>query len=191
MKVRWLVGCCAAAALAGCGSTQPRAGSMAGCGGGGAGAGCGGGDCPTAAAIATPVGGEMSAATREALAAALADERRARAFYQAVLDRHGRVMPFANIVNAEVMHARHVADLMTARGLEVPPDAQVFPAGEVPDTVAACCEMAMQAEIDNVALYDRWLDKIDDDSVREVLGRLRWMSQERHLPAFERFAGRG
>ena len=191
MRVRWIIGCCAVVALAGCGSTQPRAGSMAGRGVGcGGGMGVGWGGCLAPAANAAPVGGEVSAATRDALYAALADERRSRALYQAVLDRHGRVMPFANIVNAEVMHARHVADLMTARGIEIPPDTQAFEASGMPDSVAACCEMAMQAEIDNVALYDRWLTRVDDRAVREVFTHLRWMSQERHLPAFSRHAGR-
>ena len=183
----------------GCGSTQTRTaagpgGCGAGCGamtGGGVGGGAGSGGCVGVGASAAPVSGGVSSGTRDALYAALADERRARAFYQAVLDKHGRVMPFANIVRAESMHAQHVVDLMEARGLDVPADTATFPADDVPGTVAECCVMAMEAEVDNVALYDEWLARVDDESVRAVFERLQWMSQERHLPAFERHAGRG
>jgi rubrerythrin len=176
---------------AGCASSPTRVGqSPPPPGGCAAMAGTGQGACPTGAAVAAPAAAELSDATRDALLAALADERRARAFYLAVLERHGRVMPFANIVNAEARHAQLVADLLTARGCEAPADTATFPASEVPDTIAACCDAAAQAEIDNMALYDELLPTLNDDGVRQVFLQLQWASRERHLPAFQRFASR-
>ena len=90
----------------------------------------------------------------EAVLLALDDERKARAFYLAVLARHGDVRPFVNIAPAEQRHAGHLIAILEARGVPVPPDLHDPGAIEVPDTRQACCELAAQSERDNVALYD-------------------------------------
>lgn len=122
---------------------------------------------------------------REALDEAIADEYKARAFYQATLDRFGTVRPFSNIVTAETRHAEMVANLYIKYGLPVPEDTY---AGKVaaPDSLLAACEAGVRAEIENKELYDRLLPNVSEPEIRATLERLRDASQNNHLPAFQR-----
>ena len=145
-----------------------------------------------AVALTLPLAaGELSPSTREALLAALDDERRAQATYHAILDRFGDVMPFAHIVQAEGRHAAEVIVLLEAYGVPVPADPWPEREIEVPDTLQAACAAGVESEIANVALYDRWLETIDEPDIRTTFERLRMMSQERHLRAFTRCAEGG
>lgn len=127
------------------------------------------------------------AATADALRAALADERRAKAWYEAVMDRHGRVRPFSNIVRAEERHAELVARLMERYSVAIPEETVgTLPA--VPETVTACCKTAAELERENIEMYDRLLAKIREPDVVAAFGRLRAVSLNNHLAAFERFA---
>lgn len=149
-------------------------------------AGCGvacGGACVPPEGAASAVDG----ATADALRAALADERRARALYEAVMERHGRVMPFANIVRAEERHEASVAALMERHSVPVPEAEKVEVA--VPQTIRECAALAAQVERDNIAMYDRLLTSVKEADVRALFEALRSASLDRHLPAFERFAG--
>jgi rubrerythrin len=58
--------------------------------------------------------------------------------------------------------------------------------GAAPATLAEACSMAVDAEIENIALYDRLLPAIPDDVVRQVLQNLQDASRDNHLPAFRR-----
>lgn len=188
MKRTWTIGMLSVLALAGCETTQTAMVGPRGRGAGGP-AACPPSGCPMAATFDEAPAGEITDGTRGVLLEALADERRSEALYQAVLDSHGRVMPFANIVNSERMHAQHVEQLMRARGMDVPADETSIEAGAVPATLAACYGLGVRSELDNIAMYDRLLTQTDDEGVREAFGRLRAMSEERHLVAFRRFAG--
>jgi rubrerythrin len=121
---------------------------------------------------------------RQALDEAIADEYKARAFYQATIDRFGSVRPFSNIINAETRHADMVADLFVQYGLPVPEDTYMGKV-EAPDTLLAACEAGVQAEIDNKELYDRLLPNVSEPDIRTTLERLRNASQNNHLPAFQ------
>jgi rubrerythrin len=50
--------------------------------------------------------------------------------------------------------------------------------------------MAVTAEKENKAMYDRLLSVVQDPEVRSVLIRLRDASQNNHLPAFQRCQNR-
>lgn len=122
------------------------------------------------------------------LAYALDDERRAEATYQAVIDRHGPVRPFVNIIEAERRHAARVIELMRARGFAVPANRWAGK-GVSPDTVAEACREGIEAERENIALYDRLLPTVADPEARQVLAALQAASRDNHLPAFERCGG--
>ena len=126
---------------------------------------------------------------RGVLEMALDDERKAEATYQAVIDRHGAVRPFVNIIEAERRHASAVIGLMEAHGWPLPANRW---SGTVtaPETISQACQDGIVAEQENIALYDRILPSIDDAQARMVLERLQIASQERHLPAFERCLSR-
>lgn len=166
--------------------------------GGGAATCCGYGCCARCCwACATPprrvetsedASTSVDAKTTGALRAALLDERRAQAFYESVMAKHGRVRPFANIVNAERRHEAAVIALMEHHDVAVPsPELGELPA--VPETLRECNLLAARLERDNIALYDKLLVDIAAPDIRAVFENLRAASKDNHLPAFERWAG--
>ncbi len=107
----------------------------------------------------------------EALSEALNDEYKARATYYKVIERFGPFRPFVNIVEAE---DRHVAALLGqfSRLGETPP-ADTWPSRvKAPATLAQACADAVQAEIDNDAMYSRLLGQMTDAQARSVMLRL-------------------
>lgn len=117
---------------------------------------------------------------------ALQDEYHAEQVYQRVLTDHGSIRPFANVVFAEQRHASYLVGLLQQRGAVVP--ASRWNAENVPrfSTVRDACAGAADAEVANIAMYDRFLSGDLPDDVRQVFVRNRWASVERHLPAFNR-----
>jgi len=116
---------------------------------------------------------------------ALDDERKAEATYGAVIEKSGKVRPFINIIEAERRHSAAIERQMTRLGFAIPANQWHGRAG-APATLAEACSMAIEAEIDNIALYDRLLPGIADDTVRQVLQNLQDASRDNHLPAFRR-----
>lgn len=146
-----------------------------------------------AAAKAAAAEPPLSAEARDALHAALDDEYHAEATYAAILDKHGDVRPFANIIKAERRHAAAIATLMKAYGIVVPKNAYRTgdkSLGPLPDTLAEACAAGVEAEIANVRLYDHTLIPAvaDRPGIAEVFAELRDSSRDRHLPAFRRCA---
>lgn len=128
--------------------------------------------------------------TIEALAEALEDEYKSRASYRKVIERFGPARPFINIVEAE---GRHVAALLaqfSRLGATPPADAWADRV-TAPATLARACADAVQAEIENDAMYDRLLEKVSDPQARAVMLRLQDASRSNHLPAFRRCVERG
>ncbi|MCO8128198.1 DUF2202 domain-containing protein [Acidimicrobiia bacterium EGI L10123] len=124
-----------------------------------------------------------------ALLEALDDEHKAHATYRQVIEDFGAVRPFINIVDSEARHIAALTELM--QRYEVPVPANPWP-GKVTryHSVADACADAVNAEIENAALYDRLLATTDRSDIREVLHNLQEASQDRHLPAFRRCAER-
>ena len=91
---------------------------------------------------------------------ALDDERKAEATYTAVIDKFGPVRPFINIISAESRHSRAIEKQLFRLGFGIPED-QWQGNGEAPSTLAAACKLAVKAEIDNIALYDRLIPQIE------------------------------
>ena len=129
--------------------------------------------------------GGLSEDTLEAMAIGLDDEYRSRAAYNAVLDKFGTVLPFANIVQAEQRHIDMLLSLYDRYGVEAPDDEWAGRVG-APSTVLEACRQGVQSEIDNATLYDQLFEQVDNDEVLAVMERLRDASQNNHLPAFQR-----
>jgi rubrerythrin len=133
----------------------------------------------------------LDAKTRQALLDALADERKAEAMYEAVIAKFGDVRPFSNIVNAERRHSSFLMPLFEKYAVEVPKNA----AGEklqVPGNFAEACKQSVEGEKLNIAMYDKFLEFVKEDDIRETFTYLRDASKNNHLPAFERCSqGRG
>lgn len=131
----------------------------------------------------------LSDAGLEALGLALQDEYRAERLYHQVLERLGDVRPFANIVYAEQRHSAALERVYSRRGLVAPISDQQGLGQELPgETLQEVCNAAVEAERDNVSLYDELLRRDLPADVVQVFEHLREASLERHLPAFERCA---
>lgn len=159
------------------------------------GIGCASGQtsCPTAGtccgACVVPAGDSttLSGKSADALRETLQDERRSRAFYTAVLAKHGQIRPFSMIVHAEERHEAVITALMSRHGVAIPggPPPNL---PDVPGTAAECSRMAAQLERENIAMYDRLLPDVDASDIRTVFENLRAASKNNHLPAFERWS---
>jgi rubrerythrin len=131
----------------------------------------------------------MRSNLRDRLTEALQDEYKARATYRKVIEKFGPVRPFANIVEAEDRHVAALLALFEKHGEPVPEDR--WPGRvAVPDTLAEACRNAVEAEQENMAMYDRLLAATAEPDVRRVLENLQSASRDRHLPAFERCLAR-
>jgi hypothetical protein len=121
-----------------------------------------------------------------ALCEALDDEYKARATYQAVVDKFGSIIPFTNIIQSEQRHINALLSLFAERGLPVITD--LYADGlAAPASIEEACRAAVEAEIENTALYDHLMAAAaGDDEVLWVFRSLRRASAECHLAAFRR-----
>jgi hypothetical protein len=126
----------------------------------------------------------LDSQTQQAMIDSINDEYRARAFYQAVIEKFGSVRPFSNIVQSENNHVNLWMNIFAKYGIAVPTDSF---AGNisVPDTLKDACKMGVTVEIDNVQMYDKFLNFVTEPDLKTAFTQLRQISQERHLPAFE------
>ncbi|OWQ96370.1 ferritin-like domain-containing protein [Sphingopyxis witflariensis] len=127
---------------------------------------------------------------RTVLLDALEDERKAEATYGAVIAKFGPVRPFINIVEAEQRHAAALERQIQRLGMEIPENPWQAAKIALPPSLADACAMAIEAEIENIALYDRLIPQIDDPIVRQVLQNLQDASRNKHLLAFRRCLAR-
>jgi hypothetical protein len=124
---------------------------------------------------------EVTAAMTEAIQ----DEYRAENIYLRVLADFGDVVPFRNVVYAEERHSQSLASLFVRRDLTVP--LSDWNLNNVPQfaSVTAACAAGVVAELENIAMYDAFLDLALPADVRTVFENNRAASLERHLPAFQ------
>lgn len=140
-------------------------------------------------AIALLIGGQAMAKDNvKALKMALDDEYKAFATYQQVIKDFGEVRPFSNIINSEKRHIEALVPFFAKYEEQVPTNPYL---GNVKSysSVKEACSAGIEAEIENVALYDRIFSLTDDKDLIQVFKNLQSASQEKHLPAFKRCAG--
>ena len=130
---------------------------------------------------------DISAEELIALEEAINDEYNAFNIYTKVIEDFGEVRPFSNIVNAEQQHINELKSIYLKYSLEFPSNPQKE--GPAFDSVVLACEAAEQAEIYNVAIYDRLFSQVDNQDIIMIFEALRYASQEKHLPAFQRCSG--
>lgn len=129
----------------------------------------------------------------EAMNTALADERKAHAMYEAIIERFGDVRPFSNIVHAEQRHIDALLPLYARYGLTPPDDTTSLPEEVFTQDMLGLCQVGVAAEIENVRLYDEELlpAVAAYPDISAVMQRLRDASHDKHLPAFQRCVDRG
>ncbi len=119
---------------------------------------------------------------------ALQDEYLAQSRYDAVLSAFGDVRTFVQIKEAERRHIAALLVLFQRYNVPIPPNnADSFVT--TPESLKAAYAAGVQGEIDNIAMYDRFLTYSLPADMRTVFTRLRDASSN-HLAAFERGAAR-
>lgn len=119
---------------------------------------------------------------------AIQDEYLARAEYEAIIEAFDVERPFSNIMKSEETHIALLTPLFEAYGYEMPTDTS----GEythLPSTLAETFAIGVEAEINNIAMYEKFLSQDLPEDVRDVFERL-MNASENHLKAFERGAAR-
>lgn len=122
----------------------------------------------------------------EMLTYAIEDEYAAQAEYDAIMNSFGTVSPYTNISKAEQKHISALLPLFETYGVVVPEN-EAASLVTVPGTLAESYTIGIEAEENNIAMYDRFLKEDLPDDVRIVFENLKAAS-EKHLAAFERNA---
>lgn len=113
---------------------------------------------------------------------AIEDEYAARSEYAAVIEKFGEVNPFANIAVAEQNHIDALKILYGYRNMEVPADNSASHA-VVPATLVEAKSIGAEAEVNNIAMYEKFLSQNLPDDMKRVFTSLKEAS-EQHLEAF-------
>lgn len=125
----------------------------------------------------------VDSATEEALIEAINEEYGAWLTYEAVIEQFGPVQPFVSIARSEQRHIAALERLFDRYGFEVPPVPEI----SVPEfeSLEDACELGVQAEIADAALYDELFEDVSASNVIRVFTNLQNASLNQHLPAFE------
>ncbi len=129
------------------------------------------------------VTGELDAEEQAILAEFLIDEHKALAIYETIMADFGEVAPFTAIARAERNHIAALERIYTRYSIDLP----AIPTFDIPSftSIEGAAAAAVQAEVDNAALYDRLLSGIDNADVVRVATNLRNASLNNHLPALQ------
>ena len=119
----------------------------------------------------------------EMLTYAIEDEYMAQGEYNAILDEYGAVNIYNNIVKAEKFHIEALTSFLVAKGLTVPVnDAETRVV--LPESLQKSYEIGIEAEINNIKMYEQFLKEDLSADVRYVFENLMKASKN-HLNAFE------
>ena len=116
---------------------------------------------------------------------ALMDEYHARNTYRKIIDAFGTVRPFSNIVEAEQRHINFLLPLYEKYSIPVPAEPET-PETILPKSMEEACRISVQAEEENISLYDELLAGTEEPDVIAVFQQLQSASRDHHLPAFRR-----
>lgn len=119
----------------------------------------------------------------EMLVYAIEDERLAEAEYAEIIDTYGITRPFTNIIRAEQSHIAALEPLFENNGLTLPDDTSTDYV-TTPASIEDALNAGIQAEINNIDMYDAFLAQDLPEDVEAVFNALNIASQ-RHLSAFE------
>ena len=126
---------------------------------------------------------DTSLTLADMLTYAIQDEYLAYAEYDRILSDFGSVRPFTNIVRAESTHIEALLPLFAAYGITAPADEGADRAVSV-TALTDAFQAGVTAEVNNIAMYETFLDQNLPDNVRTVFESL-MRASENHLRAFQ------
>lgn len=120
----------------------------------------------------------------EMLIYAIQDEFLARAEYEKLIQEFGVDRPFTNIIRAEETHIELLKPLFEAYDISLPLDTSKDHL-LIPNDLKEVYEIGVQAELDNIAMYESFLQEDLPQDIRTVFESLKAAS-ESHLLAFQK-----
>jgi hypothetical protein len=103
---------------------------------------------------------------------AIQDEYLAREEYDIAIKTFGEEKPFISIINSEVTHINWLKDLFDKYNLSTPEDkAREFL--HIPGDLKAALNGGIEAEIENIEMYENFLSQDIPDDVGTVFAKLR------------------
>jgi hypothetical protein len=115
---------------------------------------------------------------------AVQDEYLARGEYAAIIAKFGSGNPYDNIIRAEETHISYLKEIYTAYDMLFPEDKSAEHI-VVPKDLLEAANTGVQAEIDNIAMYNIFLAYELPEDIREVFNSLA-KGSESHLSAFQK-----
>lgn len=131
---------------------------------------------------------EATYTVEEMITMALTDEYLAHKEYEIILDEYGNVNPFANIIKAEVTHIQELLPLFEAYDVAVPAD-NAIDRVVLPASLQEAYETGVQAEVNNIGMYEAFLEQDLPADVRTVFEAL-MAASVKHLDSFSNKAYR-
>lgn len=98
--------------------------------------------------------------------------------------KFGETRPYSNIAESEKTHIAYLADLYAIYALPLP-SVNTEDHIALPENLMEAAKIGVQAEIANIAMYERFLEEELPEDIRTVFLMLKNAS-ENHLKAFER-----
>lgn len=111
------------------------------------------------------------------------DEYLARAEYEAIIEEFNVSRPYFNIMRSEETHLDSLSDIYETYSLEFPSDTSKEQL-VIPTSLLEAAKVGVQAEIDNIAMYEEFLTYDLPDDIEEVFNSLLKGSLN-HLKAFQ------
>lgn len=111
------------------------------------------------------------------------DEYIARAEYEAIIKEFDVIRPYSNIMRSEETHLDSLRDIYKTYNIEFPPDIskeQLI----IPTTLLEAAKVGVQAEIDNIAMYEEFLKHDLPEDIKDVFNTL-MKGSINHLKAFQ------
>ncbi|QSX08519.1 DUF2202 domain-containing protein [Alkalibacter rhizosphaerae] len=115
---------------------------------------------------------------------AVQDEYLAHGEYVAIMDKFGNQNPYANIKRSEEMHLSFLQEVYDSYGLAFPEDTS-SDHSIIPEDLLQAAQTGVQAEIDNIAMYERFLEYELPENIEQVFIALK-NGSESHLLAFQK-----
>ena len=112
------------------------------------------------------------------------DEYLAHGEYAAIIEEFGNVRPYTNIVVSEETHLDYLQETYEVNNMDFPKD-EYSKTIVVPTSLLEAAKTGVQAEIDNIAMYELFLKQDLPDNIKEVFNALMTAS-ENHLSAFQK-----
>lgn len=115
---------------------------------------------------------------------AVQDEYLAHGEYVAIINKFGSQKPYTNIISAEETHLAYLKEVYLSYGLDFPADTSKEHI-VIPTDLLEAAKTGVQAEIDNIAMYELFLTYDLPENVYEVFSALK-SGSESHLAAFQK-----